>query len=243
MGRHLAPQGEVATIPGWACRRKLNAIEARSGSLRNRMNHLWKIVTVVAVLAIAAHARANSIGFSVKGPDFRSDTIFPVAPAAPSGADGITAVVGLSWNPNAGENASRPGAIVVDDVKDFTAFDEAYNDLSVFENLSDKDAFEHGILDWNGELFQLTNDCGHPSGEYPPNLFPHGNQGDRWYYDWPDDKKRHGHEPGGGCGGGGGHGCVTPEPSSSIMLGSGLMVLALGMYWKARQSETGKREV
>ena len=202
------------------------------------MNTLWKYLIICSFLAVCCHARANRLSFPSEGTHPLPGTIHSTSLSGHLDTDG-SPTLDLSFLASV-DKEMMPSSDdrTVNIFKDLRTFDDAVDDRLFDRDLFDASPDKQGLMDWNGVFFELSNDCrGHSGGHStePPPPFDHG---DPWTYYPPDHRKHHGHDHGGGCDGG--HHSETPEPSSLILLGSGLLLILFGLYRRASRRQVVK---
>ncbi|MGA3131133.1 MAG: hypothetical protein ABSD59_10055 [Terracidiphilus sp.] len=207
------------------------------------MEKMWFAVpAMAAALAIAPLANADSFTFAIDGTNFQSDFTFTASQIAgqPAGVDVITAVTGWFSDPDAGTVylSANPATVISAGGAIAPNYATSPDGRFLYDNVLYTKATGNGILDWDGLLLSFTNG-------YELNLFSdaytaddQGQATDQGYFYWSDNGVADSNNPipmGGGAPASGDF--SAPEPSSLVLFGSGLALLALSLFGAATRRE------
>jgi hypothetical protein len=211
------------------------------------MKKIWfRVPVVAAALVIAPLANADSFTFAIDGTNFQSDFTFTASQIAgqPTGVDVITAVTGWFSDPDIPGTgtmylSANPATVVPAGgviAPNYAASPDGKFD---YDNVLYTKATGNGILDWDGLLLSFTNG-------YELNLFSDAYTADdmgettaQGYFYWADNGVADSNNAIPIEGGSPASGDFSaPEPSSLEMFGSGLALLALGLFVAARRYDT-----
>jgi len=208
--------------------------DPQKGRAEGAMKKMWlQALAMAAAVAIAPFANAESFTFAIDGTNFQSDFTFTAIQIAgqPAGVDRIKAVTGWFSDPDSGiVNLSvNPATVVPAGDAIAPNYATSPDGQFLYDNVLYTKAAGNGILDWDGLLLSFNNG-------YELNVFSDAYTTDQGYFYWADNGATHFNNPitiGGGSPAS--DGFDAPEPSSLVMLASGLALLAFGLFGVARR--------
>jgi hypothetical protein len=197
---------------------------------------------MAAAIVIASSANAEPFTFAIDGTNFQSDFTFTASQIAgqPAGVYIITAVTGWFSDPDAGTVylSANPATVVPAGGVIAPNYATSPDGKFDYDNVLYTQATGNGILDWDGLLLSFANG-------YELNVFSDAYTADdmgettaQGYFYWADNGAADFNNPislGSGSPASGDF--SAPEPSSLAMLGSGLALLALGLFVVARRHD------
>lgn len=204
-----------------------------------------RALVMAAAMAIVPFANADSFTFAIDGTNFQSDFTFTASQIAgqPAGVDVITAVTGWFSDPDIPGTgtlylSANPATVVPAGGVVAPNYATSPDGRFLYDNVLYTTATGNGILDWDGLLLSFANG-------YELNLFSdaytaddQGQATDQGYFYWSDNGAADSNNPIPMEGGSPASGDLSaPEPPSLVMLGSGLALLALGLFVVARRHE------
>ncbi len=205
--------------------------DPQKGRAEGAMKKMWlQALAMAAAVAIAPFANAESFTFAIDGTNFQSDFTFTAIQITP-GVDRITAVTGWFSDPDSGiVNLSvNPATVVPAGSATALNYATSADGRFLYDNVLYTKAAGNGILDWDGLLLSFADG-------YELNVFSDANTTGQGYFYWADNRAADSNNPitiGGGSPAL--DGFDAPEPSSLVMLTSGLALLAFGFFALARR--------